>query len=225
MPLAEPGGGEGPAFSPIPREQQGFMLAPAFPPAVAGMWWPQEQCRHLAPVPSVTVLGAAARAQPCSQGAGRKQMEMTPAAVSCGRTRWLSPPLFQLPSQRDPRDPASTGIAAQASKSPVRHAGTGPLLRSLSQALLCADSPGCTIPGAACARPLCRTAKRRWAAHCLRVRSLQAAAWEQELNQHKPEEGKPLLLSSGSARHAARVVVMMGEAEEELGCIWKAPVP
>lgn len=108
------------------------MLAPAFPPAVAGMWWPQEQCRHLAPVPSVTVLGAAARAQPCSQGAGRKQMEMTPAAVSCGRTRWLSPPLFQLPSQWDPRDPASTGIAAQASKSPVPHAGTGPLLRSLS---------------------------------------------------------------------------------------------
>ena len=132
VPLAEPGGWAGPAFSPIPGERQGFELAPAFPPAVAGMWWPREQCRHLAPVPSVTVLGAAARAQPCSQGAGRKQMEMTPAAVSCGRTRWLSPPLLQLPSQRGRRDPGSVGIAARACKSPVPHAGTSTLLRPLS---------------------------------------------------------------------------------------------
>lgn len=44
--------------------------------------------------------GAAAQAQPCSQGAGRKQMEMTPAAISCGRTRGLSPPPLPLPAQQ-----------------------------------------------------------------------------------------------------------------------------
>lgn len=43
-----------PRLCPIPREHQAFALAPAFPPAVAGMWWLQEQCRHLALVPSVT---------------------------------------------------------------------------------------------------------------------------------------------------------------------------
>lgn len=44
--------------------------------------------------------GAAAQAQPCSQGAGRKQMEMTPAAISCGRTRGLSPPPLPLLAQQ-----------------------------------------------------------------------------------------------------------------------------
>lgn len=141
MPLAQPGGWAGPAFSPIPGERQGFTLAPAFPPAVAGMWWPREQCRHLAPVPSVPVLGAAARAQPCSQGAGRKQMEMTPAAVSCGRTRWLSPPLLHLPSQRDL---GSKGIAAWACRSPVPDAGTGTLLAHSPPA---APSPLRRVPG------------------------------------------------------------------------------
>lgn len=43
--------------------------------------------RHLAPILSVTRSGAAARAQPRAQGAGRMQMEMTPVAVSCGRMR------------------------------------------------------------------------------------------------------------------------------------------
>lgn len=43
--------------------------------------------RHLAPVLSVTRSAAAARAQPCTQGAGRMQMEMTLVAVSCGRMR------------------------------------------------------------------------------------------------------------------------------------------
>jgi len=51
VPPAEPGGCTGPAASPVPGEQQGFTLAPAFPLAVAGMRWPREQCRHLAPGP------------------------------------------------------------------------------------------------------------------------------------------------------------------------------
>lgn len=33
---------------PIPRELRGFAPSPAFPPAVAGMQRPREQCRHLA---------------------------------------------------------------------------------------------------------------------------------------------------------------------------------
>lgn len=53
-------------------------------------------------------------------------MVMTPAAVSCSRTRWLFALLLQLQSQRDP---VSTGSAAQARPTGwLRHpaAPTGP---------------------------------------------------------------------------------------------------
>lgn len=71
---------------------------------------------------------------------------------------------------------------------------------------------------------LCQTGNWHGAARCPRVRSLQAAAQGQELNQQELESSGKLPLSPSSARHVAGVAVM-AEPEEELGCLWKAPGP
>lgn len=121
-----------PRLQPHPR---GFVLALVFPPAVAGMWWPLEQCSTLRRSLSAGAA-AAAQAQPCSQGALRKHTEMTLATVSCGRTRWIPPPLLQ----QGPRGPEITAVACN---SPVPSASSVPALQGSARSVLTPPSPGC----------------------------------------------------------------------------------
>lgn len=113
-----------PRLCPIPREHQSFPLAPAFPPAVAGMRWPREQCRHLALVTSVT-----AREQlPGPAPLPRSRQEADGDDTGC-HFLWqdvrLSPPRFPCwPS----RALGTQGITAPGCRSPVPHTGTSTLL-------------------------------------------------------------------------------------------------
>lgn len=69
--------------------------------------------------------GAAAQAQPCSQGAGRKQMEMTLASISCGRTRRQD--FLQHCSPCQPSRALGTTAITEGSQRCVPHTGTSTL--------------------------------------------------------------------------------------------------
>lgn len=103
-------------------------------------------------VPSVTRPGAAARARPRAQGAGRKQMEMTLVAVSCGRMR----PAFSTAAP----DAEPEGLQGPGTPGPhcaPRPSTWGALLGTVchrgTRAQLCPLLPGGFLPPPALSHP------------------------------------------------------------------------
>lgn len=164
-----------PSLCSIPREHQSFPLAPAFPPAVAGMWWPREQCRHLALVTSATAreqlpgttLLPRSRQEADGDDTGRHFLQQDVRAFST-----TLPLLAQ-------QGLGHSGIAARGCQSRVPHTGTSTLLHPARPSAI-------SIPLGHIAPPTVG-----WALGC----SARTSGVHQELNQQEPVARDPLPLS------------------------------